>query len=64
MKLESLKNKKVENLNEILGGDSRMGLEPTFPFEGTGTLHCVGDCHAIFEDDHGYYVYGNTLTLD
>lgn len=38
MKLESLKNKKIENLNEILGGDSGMGMNEA------GTCICTGGC--------------------
>lgn len=48
MKLESLKSKEIENLNEILGGSGGMGMNE---FEGT----CVCDPG----DNCGWYTWPN-----
>lgn len=61
LKLESLETKRLENLNEIVGGDTGMGMDK----DDYETLSCHGNC--VFKG-RGFMetgtVTGDEITLD
>lgn len=61
LKLEELKNFKIDKLNEIVGGDNWQGMDKE---DAWATLKCYGDCSGTVYPDGSHTKTGDSITLD